>query len=45
MITDTAIFRYKQYHKLADTPDKIDYDRMARATGGVAQVVARLGSD
>ena len=45
MITDSAIFRYKQYHKLADTPDKIDYDRMARAVAGLTYVLSYLGSD
>jgi hypothetical protein len=40
MITDTAIFRYKHYHRLADTPDKIDYERMARAVAGLTYVLA-----
>lgn len=43
MITDTALFRYKHYHSLEDTPDKIKYDRMARVVSGIAQVVAELG--
>src|SRR5262245_33307372 len=30
MITDTAPFRYPFYHTPEDTPDKLDYDRMAR---------------
>jgi hypothetical protein len=42
MITDTAPFRYPHYHALTDTPDKIDYDRMARVVGGVTEVVADL---
>ena len=42
MITDTAIFRYKQYHRLSDTPDKIDYDRMVRVVAGVSRVVSEL---
>ena len=44
MITDTAIFRYKHYHRMADTPDKIDYDRMTRAVDGLKNVLAELGS-
>ena len=31
MITDTAFFRYPRYHKRRDTPDKSDYERLARA--------------
>lgn len=42
MITDTAFFRYEHYHTLQDTPDKIDYDRLARVTGGLVQVVNTL---
>ena len=30
MITDTAPFRYPHYHARSDTPDKLDYDSMAR---------------
>ena len=45
MVTDTAIFRYKHYHKLADTPEKIDYDRMAQVVAGLTHVLAELGSD
>jgi Zn-dependent M28 family amino/carboxypeptidase len=44
MITDTAIFRYKRYHTLSDTPDKIDYERMARVVNGVRHVVVELVS-
>jgi Zn-dependent M28 family amino/carboxypeptidase len=42
MVTDTALFRYSHYHGPADTPDKLDYDRMARVTVGLARVVAEL---
>jgi len=44
MITDTAFFRYEHYHTLQDTEDKIDYDRLARVTNGVAQVVNTLAN-
>jgi hypothetical protein len=44
MITDTALFRYGPYHTDYDTPEKIDYDRLARVTDGVAKVVAELAN-
>ena len=42
MVTDTAIFRYPHYHKKEDTPDKIDFERMARVVAGLERVVADL---
>jgi hypothetical protein len=42
MITDTAIFRYPHYHTRQDTPDKLDYTRMARLLGGIYAVVGDL---
>lgn len=42
MITDTALFRYPHYHKPSDTPDKLDYERLARLTKGVERVVRDL---
>ena len=39
MITDTAPFRYPHYHSAADSPDKVDYDRLARVISGLAQVI------
>jgi hypothetical protein len=44
MLTDTATFRYPFYHTEQDTPDKLDYDRMARVVNGIAQVIADLAS-
>ena len=35
MVTDTALYRYPYYHTLQDTPDKVDYDRLARVTRGL----------
>ena len=35
MITDTALFRYPQYHTPRDAPDIIDHDRLARVTAGL----------
>lgn len=42
MITDTALFRYDHYHRRTDTADKIDYERLARVTAGVARVVRAM---
>jgi Zn-dependent M28 family amino/carboxypeptidase len=42
MITDTAPFRNPAYHSAADTPDRVDYPRMARVVHGVAAVVREL---
>ncbi len=39
MITDTAVFRYPHYHMSTDTPDKVDYGRLARVTAGLARVI------
>ncbi len=44
MVTDTAPFRYPHYHEPSDTPDKLDYGRMARVVSGLARVAAELGS-
>jgi hypothetical protein len=42
MVTDTAPFRYPHYHTSADTPDKLDYDRLARVVAGLERVVRQL---
>lgn len=42
MITDTAPFRNPNYHASTDTPDTLDYDRLARVTSGLIPVVAAL---
>jgi hypothetical protein len=42
MITDTAPFRNPAYHSPADTPDRIDYARLARVVHGVGFVVREL---
>jgi len=39
MITDTAPYRYPHYHEPTDTPDRLDYGRMARVVAGVGRVV------
>jgi Zn-dependent M28 family amino/carboxypeptidase len=45
MITDTAFYRYPYYHEAEDTPEKIDYDVMARVVQGLGAVVADLCGD
>jgi Zn-dependent M28 family amino/carboxypeptidase len=42
MLTDTSFLRNPHYHEATDTPDTLDYDRMAAVTLGVAGGVAKL---
>jgi hypothetical protein len=42
LVTDTAPFRNPHYHRATDTPDKLDFDRMARVVAGLAAVVREL---
>ena len=44
MVTDTALYRYPHYHTLRDTPDKLDYDRLARVVRGLEGVVRDLAT-
>jgi hypothetical protein len=44
MITDTAFYRYPHYHRPSDTPDKLDYERMARVTLGLAAMLNELAN-
>jgi Zn-dependent M28 family amino/carboxypeptidase len=39
-VTDTANFRYPHYHKPTDTPEKIDYERVAEIVAATATVIA-----
>jgi Zn-dependent M28 family amino/carboxypeptidase len=43
MLTDTSFLRNPNYHQPTDTPETLDYDRMAQVTIGVAGAVRRLG--
>jgi Zn-dependent M28 family amino/carboxypeptidase len=45
MVTDTAFNRYPHYHLPSDTPEKLDYERLARVTLGVAGVLRELGTE
>jgi hypothetical protein len=42
MITDTSFLRNPNYHLPTDTPDTLDYSRMAQATLGIASALKRL---
>jgi Zn-dependent M28 family amino/carboxypeptidase len=42
MVTDTAPFRYPWYHTPDDTPDKIDYDKLALVVDGLEAVIESL---
>lgn len=42
MVTDTAPYRYPHYHLASDTPDRIDYERLARVVDGLVGVVGEL---
>jgi hypothetical protein len=44
MVTDTAPFRYPHYHTLRDTPDKLDYERLARVVKGIEAILRDLAS-
>ncbi|MFB0875397.1 MULTISPECIES: M28 family peptidase [unclassified Sphingobium] len=45
MVTDTAPFRYPYYHTQGDTPDRIDYVRLARVVNGLERVLRRWALD
>ncbi len=42
MITDTAFYRNPRYHTKGDTPETLDYRRMAEVVAGVRQAVLDL---
>jgi len=39
MITDTAFYRNPHYHAAHDTPDTLDYDRLARVVHGLSAML------
>jgi len=45
MITDTAFYRNPRYHSAADTPDTLDYRRMAAVVEGLAAAVRALAAE
>lgn len=42
MVTDSALYRYPHYHTAQDTPDKLDYERLARVVTGLQGMVRDL---
>ncbi len=44
MVTDTAFHRYRHYHQPTDTPEKLDYARMAQVVEGLARTLESLAS-
>lgn len=45
MATDTVPYRNPHYHRASDTPETLDYPRMARLTLGLAAVVRALAEE
>lgn len=44
MVTGTALFRNPHYHTEYDTPETLDYDRMARVVNGLMHVIQDLAN-
>jgi Zn-dependent M28 family amino/carboxypeptidase len=42
MLTDTSFLRNPNYHLASDTPDTLDYERMAKVTLGVVGAMRRI---
>jgi len=42
MITDTSFYRNKAYHTIEDTPDRLDYDRMAKVVVAVFETIRTI---
>jgi hypothetical protein len=45
MVTDTAPFRDPHYYRASDTPERLDYDRIARLVTGLTEVVVSLAGE
>jgi hypothetical protein len=39
MITDTAFYRNPMYHRTGDTPERLDYERMAKVVEALYETV------
>lgn len=44
MVTDTAFYRNPYYHSSSDTPEKLDYEKMARVVNGLCGAIINLAS-
>lgn len=40
ILTDTSFLRYSHYHMTTDTPDKLDYSRMADVVNGLEAAIS-----
>jgi hypothetical protein len=45
LVTDTAFYRYKEYHTPNDTIGAVDFPRLARVTLGLRATLVRLATD
>ncbi len=45
MVTDTAFYRYPFYHTAGDTPEHLDYERLAQVTYGLFRAVHLLANE
>ena len=45
MLTDTALYRYPQYHTGLDTPERLHYKNLARVVAGIERVIADLAAN
>lgn len=44
LVSDTPTYRNPHYHRSTDTPETVDYDRLARVTWGVVTVMTELAA-
>jgi Zn-dependent M28 family amino/carboxypeptidase len=45
MITDTAFYRNRNYHSTKDTPEKLDYARLAKVVDQVETAIVQLANE
>lgn len=45
MVTDTAFYRYPHYHSPLDTPERLDYSRLAQVTEGLYRAIVSLAGE
>ena len=44
MVTDTAFLRYPYYHTSKDTPDRVNYEKLAQVSQGLANAINGLAN-
>ncbi|MDH3741975.1 MAG: M28 family peptidase [Hyphomicrobiales bacterium] len=44
LVTDTAFYRYRHYHRASDTPDKISYPMFTRAVVGLHRTFTQIAA-